>query len=113
MPLSEDEKESKNDYEKLIEMERASQLTWTVLILTVGLAFVTLHVESAALPNTNLLLFIFGVVVIGIGDLCFCRIVIGSANIAEYTEYLKQISQVYKQEFRTAYFILYLIFRFL
>jgi hypothetical protein len=101
MPLSEYAKEWKNDYEKLIEMEQTSQLTWAILILTSGLGFITLHIEIKALPNANLIVFIFGVLVIGIFDFCFYRIVVGFARIATYIECLKPISRVYRKEFKS------------
>jgi len=112
MPLSENEKEWKNDYEKLIEMEQAGQLTWAVLLLTSGLGFITLHVEKGALQNGNLVLFSFGVLIFILGDFCFYRIVISFSRIETYIELLKGISPVYSKEFESTTFftLLYSIF---
>jgi hypothetical protein len=104
MPLSENEKEWKNDYEKLIEMEQTAQLTWAVLFLTSGLGFITLHMEKGALPNANLVLFSFGVLLFILADFCFCRIVISFAKIGVYIKLLRDLSPVYSKEYGSTTF---------
>jgi hypothetical protein len=101
MTLSKEQKERKNDLEKLIDWEQNKQLTWAVVLLTATLGLAGILVIDSLSTSTRVFVIVLGLTLMSVLDFSFYRLATSLVNLRRYVERIGKISELYKEELVT------------
>lgn len=96
--LSKEQKERKNDLEKLIDWEQNKQLTWAVVLLTATLGLAELLVIDSPSTSTRFFVVVLGLTLMAVLNMSFYRLATSLVNLRRHIEQIGKISALYKEE---------------